>query len=420
MNTKELISSFEQFKEFKSIDKVTLMGILESIFRTLILKRYGTDENIEVVINPEKGDLQIWRNRKVVPDDDLYDETLEIILSEAQEIDPDFQVGEEVAEEIKIDDFGRRNILSVRQQLLAKIMELDKDNLYKKYKQRVGEVISGDVYQVFKKELIIHDEDGNELVLPRNEQIPSDFFKKGDTLRALVYKVESMNNGPKVVLSRIAPEFLAKLMEKEVPEIFDGLITIKRIVREAGQRAKVAVESYDDRIDPVGSCVGVRGSRLNGVVRELRGENIDVISFTQNLPLLIQRALSPAKISSVSVNEEKSHADVYLKSDQVSLAIGKQGVNIKLAGRICNVEIDLYREEDESSKRKKSSVSLDVFQGSMEDWVLQELKKLGCDSLQDVLEFSVEELVRRTDLEEETAKELLADVQEYLDNEADA
>jgi N utilization substance protein A len=420
MNTKELISSFEQFKEFKSIDKVTLMGILESIFRTLILKRYGTDENIEVVINPEKGDLQIWRNRKVVPDDDLYDETLEIILSEAQEIDPDFQVGEEVAEEIKIDDFGRRNILSVRQQLLAKIMELDKDNLYKKYKQRVGEVISGDVYQVFKKELIIHDEDGNELVLPRNEQIPSDFFKKGDTLRALVYKVESMNNGPKVVLSRIAPEFLAKLMEKEVPEIFDGLITIKRIVREAGQRAKVAVESYDDRIDPVGSCVGVRGSRLNGVVRELRGENIDVISFTQNLPLLIQRALSPAKISSVSVNEEKSHADVYLKSDQVSLAIGKQGVNIKLAGRICNVEIDLYREEDESSKRKKSSVSLDVFQGSMEDWVLQELKKLGCDSLQDVLEFSVEELVRRTDLEEETVKELLADVQEYLDNEADA
>jgi N utilization substance protein A len=325
-----------------------------------------------------------------------------------------------VAEEIKIDDFGRRNILSVRQQLLAKIMELDKDNLYKKYKQRVGEVISGDVYQVFKKELIIHDEDGNELVLPRNEQIPSDFFKKGDTLRALVYKVESMNNGPKVVLSRIAPEFLAKLMEKEVPEIFDGLITIKRIVREAGQRAKVAVESYDDRIDPVGSCVGVRGSRLNGVVRELRGENIDVISFTQNLPLLIQRALSPAKISSVSVNEEKSHADVYLKSDQVSLAIGKQGVNIKLAGRICNVEIDLYREEDESSKRKKSSVSLDVFQGSMEDWVLQELKKLGCDSLQDVLEFSVEELVRRTDLEEETVKELLADVQEYLDNEADA
>jgi N utilization substance protein A len=299
-------------------------------------------------------------------------------------------------------------------------MELDKDNLYKKYKQRVGEVISGDVYQVFKKELIIHDEDGNELVLPRNEQIPSDFFKKGDTLRALVYKVESMNNGPKVVLSRIAPEFLAKLMEKEVPEIFDGLITIKRIVREAGQRAKVAVESYDDRIDPVGSCVGVRGSRLNGVVRELRGENIDVISFTQNLPLLIQRALSPAKISSVSVNEEKSHADVYLKSDQVSLAIGKQGVNIKLAGRICNVEIDLYREEDESSKRKKSAVSLDVFQGSMEDWVLQELKKLGCDSLQDVLEFSVEELVRRTDLEEETAKELLADVQEYLDNEADA
>lgn len=402
MNTQELIESFAEFKEFKNIDRVTMMNILEEVFRNMILKKYGSDENFDIIINPDKGDIEVWRNRVVVPDGEVEDPNSEIEYIEAIQIEPDFEIGEDVSEEVRLLDFGRRAILALRQNLVSKIHELEKDSLYRLYKDRVGEIVTGEVYQIWKREMLILDDEGNELILPKSEQIPSDYFKKGDTVRAVVTKVDMRNNTPVIVLSRTAPEFLERLFELEVPEIFDGLITIKNIVREPGERAKVAVESYDDRVDPVGACVGMKGSRIHGIVRELRNENIDVINFTSNSSLYITRALSPAKISSIELNEETSRADVYLKPDQVSLAIGKGGHNIKLASRLTNYEIDVYREEQEDLE----DVKLDEFADEIDGWVLDELKAIGCDTAKSVLELSVDELVKRTELEEETAEDL--------------
>ncbi|MEQ8324892.1 MAG: transcription termination factor NusA [Vicingaceae bacterium] len=397
-----LIESFSEFKEFKNIDRATMMSILEEVFRGMIQKRYGTDENFDVIINIDKGDLELWRNREIVDDKELEDENLQIAYSEAVKIEPDFEVGEEVSEEVKLEDFGRRSVLALRQNLISKILELEKDNLFKKYKDRVGDIITGEVYQIWKKELLVLDDEGNELILPRTEQIPSDFFKKGDTLRAVVDKVEMKNNKPLVLLSRVSPVFLERLFELEVPEVFDGLITIKKIVREPGERAKVAVESYDDRIDPVGACVGMKGSRIHGIVRELRNENIDVINYTGNLQLFISRALSPAKVSSININEEEKKAEVFLKPDQVSLAIGKGGHNIKLAGSLTGYEIDVFRELDGNQE----DVELDEFVDEIDEWIIDELKKVGCDTAKSVLELSIEDLIKRTDLEEETIKEV--------------
>ena len=343
MNAIELIDSFSEFKELKNIDRVTMMRIVEDVFRSTLKRKYGSEENVDVIINPDKGDLEIWLNREIVPDKDFEDEGTQIKLSEALKIEPDFEVGEEVSQEIKVEDFGRRNILSLRQNLASKVLELEKDSIYKKYKERVGDIINGEVYQIWKREILILDDDGNELILPKSEQIPSDYFRKGDTTRAVVSKVDLRNNNPVIILSRTAPEFLARLFEQEVPEVFDGLITIKKIVRNPGERAKVAVESYDDRIDPVGACVGMNGSRIHGIVRELRNENIDVIPWTANMQLLIQRALNPAKISNMEINEEESRVEVFLKPDEVSKAIGKGGHNIKLASRLTGLEIDVYR-----------------------------------------------------------------------------
>jgi N utilization substance protein A len=399
-----LIESFGEFKEFKNIDRVTMMSILEDVFRNMILKKYGSDENFDIVINPDKGDLEIWRYREIVEDDDLEDDNLQIAYSDAIKIEPDFEVGEEVSEEIKLLDFGRRAVLSFRQNLVARITELEKDSVYKKYKDRVGEIISGEIYQTWKKEVLILDDEGNELILPKQEQIPSDFFKKGETLRAVVLRVEMRNNTPQIILSRTSELFLIKLFEQEVPEIFDGLITIKAVVREPGVRAKVAVESYDDRIDPVGACVGMKGSRIHGIVRELRNENIDVINYTNNITLFISRALSPAKITSIRVNEDKKTADVYLKPDQVSLAIGKGGLNIKLASRLTGYEIDVFRDPDTFDEE---DVDLEEFADEIESWMLDELKRIGCDTAKSVLQLTVEDLVKRTELEEEDAQEIL-------------
>ncbi|MFP5470515.1 MAG: transcription termination factor NusA [Bacteroidia bacterium] len=402
MESLNLIESFSEFKEFKSIDRVTMMRILEDVFRTTLRKRYGTDEHIDVIINVDKGDLEIWVNREIVPDGEVEDENTQIAYSDAIKIQPDFEVGEEVSEEIKIVDFGRRNILALRQNLAAKITELEKDNVYKAYKDRIGEIITGEVYQIWKKEILVLDDEGNELLLPKSEQIPTDFFKKGDTLRAVVYRVDMKNNMPVIILSRSAPEFLERLFELEVPEIFDGLITIKKIVREPGERAKVAVESYDDRIDPVGACVGMKGSRIHGIVRELKNENIDVINWTSNLQLLVSRALSPAKITSMNVNEETKRIEVFLKPDQVSLAIGKGGHNIKLASKLVGYEIDVYRDGAEDV----DDVDLDEFVDEIDGWIIDELKSIGCDTARSVLDLSTEELVKRTDLEEETVSEI--------------
>ncbi|MEO9258450.1 MAG: transcription termination factor NusA, partial [Crocinitomicaceae bacterium] len=344
MDSLNLIESFSEFKEFKSIDRVTMMNVLEDVFRSMLRKKYGTDEHIDIIINIDKGDLEIMINREIVPDGEVEDENTEIAYSEAVKIQPDFEVGEEVGEEVKILDFGRRNILSLRQNLISRILELEKDHIYTKYKERIGEIITGEVYQVWKKEIMVLDDEGNELILPKSEQIPSDYFKKGETVRAVVAKVDMRNSSPVIILSRTAPEFLERLFELEVPEVFDGLITIKKIVREPGERAKVAVESYDDRIDPVGACVGMKGARIHGIVRELKNENIDVINYTSNPILFIQRALSPAKITSIQLHEEEGRADVYLKPDQVSLAIGRGGHNIKLAGKLTGYELDVYRE----------------------------------------------------------------------------
>jgi|TARA_B100001094_G_scaffold320256_1_gene366206 N utilization substance protein A len=403
MNAIELIDSFSEFKELKNIDRVTMMRIVEDVFRSTLKRKYGSDENVDVIINPDKGDLEIWLNREIVPDKDFEDEGTQIKLSEALKIEPDFEIGEEVSQEIKVEDFGRRNILSLRQNLASKVLELEKDSIYKKYKERVGDIINGEVYQIWKREILILDDDGNELILPKSEQIPSDYFRKGDTTRAVVSKVDLRNNSPVIILSRTAPEFLARLFEQEVPEVFDGLITIKKIVRNPGERAKVAVESYDDRIDPVGACVGMNGSRIHGIVRELRNENIDVIPWTSNMQLLIQRALNPAKISNMEINEEESRVEVFLKPDEVSKAIGKGGHNIKLASRLTGLEIDVYREGAEDI----DDVDLDEFTDEIDDWIIDELKAIGCDSAKSVLEIGKEDLVKRTDLEEETVDEIV-------------
>jgi N utilization substance protein A len=402
MNSLNLIESFTEFKEFKSIDRQTMMHVLEDVFRSILKKKYGTDEHCDVIINIDKGDFEIWVNKEIVPDGEVEDENIEIAYSEAIKIEPDFEVGEEVSEEIKFEDFGRRNILSLRQNLISRILELEKDQLYKVYKDRIGEIITGEVYQVWKKEILILDDEGNELLLPKSEQIPSDYFKKGEAVRAVVSKVDMRNSSPVIILSRTAPEFLERLFELEVPEVFDGLITIKKIVRVPGERAKVAVESYDDRIDPVGACVGMKGSRIHGIVRELRNENIDVINYTHNIQLYIQRALSPAKITSVEIVEEEKKANVYLKPDQVSLAIGKGGFNIRLASRLTGYEIDVYREGAVDIE----DVDLEEFADEIDGWILDELKAIGCDSAKSVLEIPIEELVSRTDLEEETIKEV--------------
>jgi N utilization substance protein A len=403
MESLNLIESFSEFKEFKNIDRVTLMSILEDVFRGMLRKKYGTDDHIDIILNVEKGDLEIWMNREIVRDEEVEDENTQIAYSNAVKIEPDFEIGEEVSEQIYIDDFGRRNILALRQNLISRVLDLEKDTIYKKYKDRIGEIITGEVYQIWKKEILILDDEGNELILPKSEQIPSDFFKKGDSARAVVIKVDLRNGNPVVILSRTSPVFLERLFELEVPEVFDGLITIKKIVREPGERAKVAVESYDDRIDPVGACVGMKGSRIHGIVRELRNENIDVINFTSNSQLLISRALSPAKITSIALDNDKMKADVYLKPDQVSLAIGKGGHNIKLASKLTGYEIDVYREDAD----EVDDVDLEEFSDEIDSWIIDEFKSIGCDTAKSVLELSVEELVKRTDLEEETVNEVM-------------
>jgi N utilization substance protein A len=403
MDHVNLIESFSEFKELKNIDRVTMMSILEDVIRGMIIKKYGSADNFDIIINVDKGDLEVWQNRQIVADDDVDLDHLEIGYSEAKKIEPDFEIGEELSERVYLEAFGRRAVQALGQNLKMRVTDLEKDGIYRKYKDRVGEIVSGEVYQIWKKELLIMDDEGNELILPKSEMIPSDFYKKGDNLRAVVLKVEMRNSTPVIVLSRTSEVFLEKLFEQEVPEIFDGLITIKKIVRVPGDRAKVAVESYDDRIDPVGACVGMKGSRIHGIVRELRNENIDVINFTSNVQLFIQRSLSPAKITSIRLDEVTKKADVYLKADQVSLAIGKGGLNIKLASKLTGFEIDVYRD----AEIDEEDVALDDFRDEIEDWVIDELKAIGCDTAKSVLDIPAEELVRRTDLEEETVRELL-------------
>jgi len=404
MDHASLIDTFSEFKELKNIDRATMMSVLEDVFRSMLLKRFGTDENFDIIINIDKGDFEIWRNREVVNDNELEDPNIQISLSEAKKIDTDYEVGEEVTDEVRLNDFGRRAILSLRQNLTSRILDLEKNNVYGKYKDRIGEIVTGEVYQVWKREILVLDDEGNELILPKSEQIPSDYFRKGDTIRAVVIKVEMRNNNPLIVLSRTSPVFLERLFELEVPEIFDGLITIKKIVRVPGERAKVAVESYDERIDPVGACVGMKGSRIHGIVRELKNENIDVINFTNNNQLFIQRALSPAKISSIKINEMEKKAEVYLKPNEVSLAIGKGGLNIRLASQLTGYEIDVYRE---AGTEDEEDVNLEEFADEIEGWVIDELKAIGCDTAKSVLDLSVEDLVKRTDLEEETIREVV-------------
>jgi N utilization substance protein A len=400
-----LIESFQDFKDAENIDRPTLMKVIEDVFKTLLRKKYGTDENFDVIVNDQTGDLEIFRRREIVEDEMIEDENVQIPYSEAAKIEPDYNVGEEVYEEINVIDFGRRAILAAKQTLAARIGDLKKKNLLDKYADRVGEIIGGEVYQIWKKEILLLDDEGNELILPKSEQIPTDFFKKGESVRAVVKKVEMRNNTPIIVLSRTHPSFLEKLLEIEVPEIMDGLIQVKKIVREPGERAKVAVESYDDRIDPVGACVGMKGSRIHGIVRELRNENIDIINFTNNTQLLIQRSLTPSKINRMELNNEEHHADVYLEPDQVSLAIGKKGINIKLAQELTGYSIDVYRDVQDAGV-EEYDIDLAEFSDEIEDWVIEEFKKIGCDTALSVLEHSVEELVRRTDLEEETIKDV--------------
>ena len=401
MDNLNLVSTFAEFKELKNIDKSTMIGVLEDVFRHLLIKTYETDENFDVIINPEKGDLEIWRNRTIVEDGTVENPNQQISLTDARKIDSTYEVGEEVAEEIKLADFGRRAVLSLRQNLASRIMDLEKANLFNKYTEKVGEIITGEVYQVWKKEILVLDDDDNELVLPKSEQIPSDFFRKGESVKAIVARVEMKNNSPYIVLSRTAPEFLERLFEMEVPEIYDGLITIKKIVRIPGERAKVAVESYDERIDPVGACVGMKGSRIYGIVKELRNENIDVVNYTTNTQLMIQRSLNPAKISSITIDEEKQTASVYLKPDQVSLAIGKGGLNIRLSKMLTGYDIDVYREVEEED------VDLNEFKDEIDAWIIDALKAVGCDTAKSVLELSVEEIASRADLEMEQAQKVV-------------
>ena len=407
-----LIDSFQEFKDAENIDRPTLMKVMEDVFKTLIRKKYGSDECFDVIVNDQKGDLEIFRRRTIVDDDDLYNTLTEIEYKDAIKIEPDYQVGEELYEEVDIQkEFGRRAILAGKQTLAARINDLKKNILIKKYEERVGEIVSGEVYQVWKKEVLLLDEDGNEMLLPKSEQIPTDYFKKGESVRGVVKKVELKNSQAVIILSRTSPLFLEKLLEIEVPEIFDGLIVVKKIVRDPGERAKVAVESYDDRIDPVGACVGMKGSRIHGIVRELKNENIDVINWTSNMQLLIQRSLTPAKITSMELDAEKMHANVYLKPDQVSLAIGRRGVNIKLACELTGYEIDVFR--DNEGEVEEFDIDLDEFTDEIEAWVIDELKRVGCDTGRSVLELTAEELERRTDLEKET----IEDVRRILNEE---
>ncbi len=410
-----LIESFTEFKEAENIDRPTLMKVLEDVFKTLLRKKYGSDENFDVIVNTEKGDLEILRRRTIVADGEVEDDNAQIAYSEAIKVEPDYQVGEDLYEEVEIMDFGRRAILAAKQTLSARIGDLKKNILVKKYADKAGEIVNGEVYQVWKKEVLLLDDEGNELILPKSEQIPTDYFKKGENVRAVVKKVEMKNNAPLIILSRTHPSFLAKLLEIEVPEIFDGLIVIKKIVREPGERAKVAVESYDDRIDPVGACVGMKGSRIHGIVRELRNENIDIINYTANIQLLIQRSLTPAKISRMDMDNENKYASVYLKPDQVSLAIGKKGVNIKLACELTGYEIDVFR--DEEQEQTEFDIDLEEFSDEIEEWIIDELKRIGCDTARSVLELTADELVRRSDLEEETVLEVRRILQEEFDKE---
>lgn len=403
--TISMIDTLAEFKELKNIDKDTMISVLEDSFRNVIAKMFGTDENYDVIINPEKGDFEIWRNRTVVADDELEDENLQLTLTEARKIDADCEVGEEVTDEVHFADFERRAILNLRQTLASKILELQKDSLFAKYKDKIGNIIAADVYQVWKKEILLLDDEGNELLLPKTEQIPTDFYRKGETVRAIVQRVDNYNNNPKIILSRTDKLFLQRLFELEVPEINDGLITIKAIARIPGERAKVAVESYDDRIDPVGACVGMKGSRIHGIVRELRNENIDVINYTSNISLFIQRALSPAKISSIRVNEEEHKAEVYLRPEEVSLAIGKGGLNIKLACMLTEYAIDVFRDVEGADEE---DIYLDEFSDEIDSWVIEALKNIGCYTAKSVLAMNREEIVERADLEEQTVDEVLA------------
>ena len=417
MESVNLIESFSLFKEDKNIDRATLMSIIEEVFRAMLIKKYGSDKNFDIIVNPDKGDIEIYKNRTIVDDefaDDSfdYDPNKHISLTDAHKIEPDFEIGEEVTELVKLDEIGRRNVLSVRQNLVQKILELEKTGIYNKYKERIGDIINAEVYQVWKKEIMLLDDEGNELLLPKTEQIPSDFFKKGDSVKAVVHKVELKNGTPSVIMSRTAPAFLERLFEMEVPEVFDGLITIKKIVREPGERAKVAVESYDDRIDPVGACVGMKGSRIHGIVRELKNENIDVINYTSNAQLLIQRSLSPAKVTSVKLNEDTKRAEVFLKPDQISLAIGKGGFNIKLAGKLTGYEIDVFRDNDEAVV-DIDDVDLIEFSDEIEESVIAALQAIGCDTAKSVLELNASELARRTGLTEE----VIEDVKQVLQSE---
>jgi N utilization substance protein A len=405
MNSLELIDSFSEFKQMKNIDRPTMMKVLEDVFRTLLRKKYGDTDNFDIIVNTDKGDLEIWWKREIVADDAVENPITQIGVTEAKLIEEDFDIGEETYEKIELESFGRRAVLAARQTLASRVGDLEKDEVYKKYNERVGEIMSAEVYQVWKKEILLLDEEGNELLLPKTEQIKTDFFKKGETVRAVVKKVELRNGTPAIILSRTDNSFLAKLMEAEVPEIFDGLIVIKQIVREPGEKAKVVVESFDDRIDPVGACVGVKGSRIHGVVRELKNENIDIINHTTNLSLMVQRALAPAKITSLDIDQDKKRISVYLAPEQVSLAIGKRGVNIKLASRLVGFEIDVYRENDEENA-EEYDIDLEEFSDEIEGWMIDELKKIGCDTAKSVLHLSEEELVRRTDLEEESIKEI--------------
>lgn len=408
-----LIEAFQDFKDAENIDRPTMMKVVEDVFKTLLRKKYTSDENFDVIVNAEKGDLEIIRRRMIVEDGQVTDPLTEVEYKDAIKIEPDFEVGEELYEEVDLLDFGRRAILAAKQTLASRINDLKKNALVKKYADRVGDIISAEVYQVWKKEVLLLDEEGNELILPKSEQIPSDFFKKGETVRSVIRRVDLKNNNPVIILSRTSPDFLAKLLEIEVPEIFDGLIVIKKIVREPGERAKIAVESFDDRIDPVGACVGMKGSRIHGIVRELKNENIDVINYTTNINLLVQRALTPSKITSMDIDMDRKHAKVYLKPDQVSLAIGRKGVNIKLAQELTGLEIDVFRDND--GEEDEFDISLDEFSDEIEGWIIDEFKKIGCDTGRSVLALTASELERRTDLEKETIEEVIKILKEEFE-----
>jgi transcription termination/antitermination protein NusA len=411
MDNINLVESFSEFKEFKNIDRPTLMHILEEVFRAMLIKKHGDADNFDIIVNIDRGDLEIFRNRVIVEDNEVTDPNKQIALRDAIKIEPDFEIGEEVTEPVFMAEFGRREVLAIRQNLNAKVQEYQRDAEFRKYREKIGEIITGEVYQVWKKEILVLDDEGIELILPKLEQIPSDFYRKGDTIRAIVMKVEVINGNPQIIISRTSPVFLEKMFEAEVPEVYDGLITIRKIVREPGERAKVAVESYDDRIDPVGACVGMKGSRIHGIVRELRNENIDVINYTNNPSLFIQRSLSPAKITSIKIHENSKKADVYLKPDQVSLAIGKGGHNIKLASKLTGYEIDVYRDTEADAE----DIDLQEFSDEIEQWIIDVFKTVGCDTARSILDLTVEDLVTRTDLEEETIKEVVRIIREEFE-----